>query len=138
VLECSGHERAGVDGCRIVRKHGEIVQVGAPWGPAKAPELTAREVFHAALFRYATVRSGWEWALPVNATDPGQPSIMSNLAAAMRWLREGKVKVEGLFGIASPRDCDQVYQDLLARRTERLSMLFDWRLLKDSSTTKGK
>ena len=31
VIECSGHEQAAFDGCRIVRKRGEVVLVGAPW-----------------------------------------------------------------------------------------------------------
>ena len=30
-LECSGHEQAVLDGCKCVRKRGEVVLVGVPW-----------------------------------------------------------------------------------------------------------
>jgi threonine dehydrogenase-like Zn-dependent dehydrogenase len=124
VLECSGHEQAALDGCRIVRKRGEVAQIGAPW--RRQTDITAHEILHAVFHRYVTLRSGWEWELPRQPTDFRTNSIFENYQAALRWLAEGRVRVDELFTKAPPRDCQRVYQDLLHRRGERLAVVFDW------------
>jgi len=126
-IECSGHEEAALMGCRLVRKGGEVVLVGTPW--QRRTELTAHEVLREVFHRYVTVRSGWEWQLPLHPADFRAGSIFQNLAAALEWLAEGRVSVEGLATLVSPRDAQRAYQDLLHNRAERLAILFDWRLI---------
>src|SRR5204863_6310376 len=92
VLECSGHEQGAVDGCRVVRKRGEVVLIGTPW--QRRTDLPAHELLHLIFHRYVTVRSGWEWELPLHPTEFRTGSIHGNLAAALRWLSEGRVSVE--------------------------------------------
>jgi threonine dehydrogenase-like Zn-dependent dehydrogenase len=125
VLECSGHEAAALAGCRVVRKGGEVVQIGAPW--RRQTEITAHEILHAVFHNYVVLRSGWEWELPLQTTDFRTGSIFANLAAALQWLSEGRVRVDPLFTMVSPRDAQQAYQDLLHRRGDRLAVVFDWR-----------
>lgn len=125
VVECSGHEQAALDGCRIVRKRGEVVLVGTPW--RRRTDLTAHELTHAVFFRYVTLRSGWEWELPLHEAEFRTNSIFGNFAAALRWLAEGHVRVERLYALVSPRDAQTAYQDLLHQRGERLAVVLDWR-----------
>jgi threonine dehydrogenase-like Zn-dependent dehydrogenase len=124
VLECSGHEQGALDGCRVVRKGGEVVQVGAPW--RRQTELFAHELLHLVFHRYVTLRSGWEWEVPIQPAEFRTGSIMANLAAALRWLAEGRVRVDDLYTLLPPRDAQSAYQDLLHRRAERLAIVFDW------------
>jgi threonine dehydrogenase-like Zn-dependent dehydrogenase len=124
VLECSGHEQAALDGCRAVRKRGEVVLVGTPW--QRRTDLSAHELLHLVFHRYVILRSGWEWQLPLQPAEFRRNSILGNLAAALRWLAEGRVRVDGLYRTVSPRDAQQVYQDLLHQRHERLAAVFDW------------
>ena len=126
-LECSGHEGAALDACRVVRKRGEVVLVGAPW--ERRTERYAHEFTHLIFHRYVVVRSGWEWEVPLFPTDFCTNSIYGNLAAALAWLAEGRVRVEGLYMRVAPREAQQAYQDLLHMRVPRLGVVLDWTTL---------
>jgi threonine dehydrogenase-like Zn-dependent dehydrogenase len=127
VLECSGHEAAVLDGCRVVRKRGEVALVGAPW--QKRTDLTAHQILHAVFNNYVVLRSGWEWELPVQAADFRGGSILGNMAAALRWLADGRIAVDGLFTAVSPRSAQQAYQTLLNGQSDTLAIVFDWSAL---------
>lgn len=124
VLECSGHESGAIDGCRIVRKRGEVVLIGTPWLPRS--EQSAFDVLHPVFHRYVTLRSGWEWELPLHETDFRANSVYGNIRAALRWLAEGRINVDNLYAAAPPRAAQRVYQDLLHNRWQRLGAVFDW------------
>jgi len=124
VVECSGHEQAALDGCKIVRKGGEVVLIGAPWKPRT--QISAFDVLHSVFFRYVTLRTGWEWELPMHTTDFRHNSIWGHYSDELRWLGEGRIKVGHLYETRSPRDAQQAYQDLMHRRLESLSIVFDW------------
>lgn len=124
-LECSGHEAAAADGCKVVKKRGEIVQIGTPW--VKRTDRSAHEIVHAVFHNYVVLRSGWEWELPVTSEDFRPGSIVQNFETALAWLAEGRVKVDGLFSTADPKDAQQVYQNLMHRKTEFLSTVFEWK-----------
>lgn len=124
VVECSGHEQATLDACRVVAKKGEVVLVGVPW--KRHTELFAHELLHAVFHRYVVLRSGWEWELPHHPTEFRTGSIWENLEAALRWIGENKIPLEGLVSIHAPRDCQQAYQDLMLGQTQGLATVFDW------------
>ncbi len=124
-IDCSGHEQAVVDACRVVRKRGEVVLVGVPWN--KRSEATAFDVLHAVFHRYVVLRSGWEWELPRQARDFTVGSLFGNAAGALQWLAEKRVSVEGLYRVVPPAEAQTAYEDLLHQRGEQLSVVFDWR-----------
>lgn len=124
VVECSSHEQAVLEGCRVVRKRGEVVVVGVP--RKRFTEIYAQELLEAVFRGYVTLRSGWEWEIARHPTDFRTGSVFGNLRGAIQWLAEGRVKVEGLYARMHPRDCQRAYQDLLHRRTDALSVVFDW------------
>jgi threonine dehydrogenase-like Zn-dependent dehydrogenase len=124
VLECSGHEQAAVDGCRVVRKGGEVVQIGAPW--RRRTELSAHEILHLVFHRYVLLRSGWEWELPLDTAEFRAGSIFGNIAAALAWLAEDRIAVDDLYTLRPPREAQDAYQSLLHQSAERLAVVFDW------------
>ncbi|HPC45931.1 MAG TPA: zinc-binding alcohol dehydrogenase [Candidatus Latescibacteria bacterium] len=123
-VECSGNERAVLDACGVVRKGGEVVLVGVPW--KKRTDLAAFDLLHAVFHRYVVLRSGWEWEVPLLPTDFRQNSIYGNIAAAMRWIAEGRVRVEHLFRVESPRRATEAFSALASGSCDRLGIVFDW------------
>jgi threonine dehydrogenase-like Zn-dependent dehydrogenase len=124
VVECSGHEQAALDACRAVGRGGEVVLVGVPW--KKQTELSAHAVFHEVFHRYVTLRSGWEWELPLHPEKLVGPSTFGNFAGALGWVAEKRVDLSDLYETVSPVDAQRVYQDLLHQRASRLAVVFDW------------
>jgi threonine dehydrogenase-like Zn-dependent dehydrogenase len=124
VVECSGHEQAVLDACKVVRKRGEVVLVGVPW--RRQTEAYAHELLSLVFHKYVVLRSGWEWELPLHASDFSPHSIHTGFDTALRWLADGRIRTEGLVTRTAPHDAQRVYQDLLHRRAKGLFMTFDW------------
>lgn len=125
VVECSGFEQAALDGCRMVRKGGEVVLVGVPWN--KRSELSAFDLLTTVFHKYVVLRSGWEWELPSQAQDFRINSTFDNLATALGWIAEGRIKVESLYKKVAPADAPHIYESLLRRTFPYLSAIFDWK-----------
>jgi threonine dehydrogenase-like Zn-dependent dehydrogenase len=124
VVECSGHEQAVVDACRVVRKRGEVVLVGVPW--RRQTDAYAHELLSLVFHKYAVLRSGWEWELPPHAVHFNPHSIQTGFDTALRWLADGRVRGDNLIRRTDPREAQGAYQDLLHRRAEGLFTVFDW------------
>jgi threonine dehydrogenase-like Zn-dependent dehydrogenase len=124
VVECSGHEAAALDACRLVAKGGEVVLVGVPW--VKRTELPAFDVLHAVFHRYVHLRSGWEWEVPFDPTDFRSGSIRANITGAMSWFASGRLSSQGIVRRVDPRECDAVYRELKEQRGGYLTAVFDW------------
>jgi len=123
-IECSGHELAALDGCKVVKKKGEIALVGAPW--SQRADVQGHEFLREIFFNYIILRSGWEWELPHREQDFRQGSIFANFSEALRLLNERRVVVDDLYETLAPSACQSVYQDLMNRRSPALFQLFDW------------
>lgn len=127
VVECSGHESAAIDGCQMIRKGGEIVLAGVPW--KRQTERFAQGLLSAVFFRYAVLRSGWEWELPVFTEDFRPNSVHSNIRTALQWLAEGLFETGQHLRKVSPEQAQAVYEGLAGRRFQELFVVFDWSLL---------
>jgi NADPH:quinone reductase-like Zn-dependent oxidoreductase len=137
-LECSGHEAAVVDCLGCVRKGGELVLVARPW--RQKTDITAQKLLDEIFVSFASVRTGWEWQVPVAPAPPADPtdiqsqfaqfarpsSTLELHAAAIRWLDEGRISVGDLADTARPEDADEVYARLASGKHDRLTTLFDW------------
>jgi threonine dehydrogenase-like Zn-dependent dehydrogenase len=135
VVDCSGHEGAVLDGCRIVGRMGEVVLVGVPW--RKLTDHTAHELTHAVFFNHVTLRSGWEWQLPMHdktfaweelldGYNNAAHSVFGGFARALGWLAEGRFPLEGLIHRAVPDDPSALYARILSREIEEPFILIDW------------
>ncbi len=130
VVECSGHEAAVLDACRLVRRGGEVVLVGVPW--QRRTDVPAFDVLHAVFHRYVHLRSGWEWEVPTEPTDFRPGAIRTHIVTAMAWLASGRLSAAGIARRADPRDCDAVYRELAQRQGGALTAVFDWTRLAES------
>ena len=134
VVECSGHEQAALDGCRVVRKRGEVVLVGVPW--RRQTDVWAHEMLSLVFHNYVVLRSGWEWELPRQSTEFSPHSIHGGFDTALRWLAEGHIDSENLTTRVDPYKAQDAYQDLLHRRAPGLFTVFDWtRMARDEKKT---
>ena len=124
VMECSGHEQAVLDACRVVRKKGEVVLVGVPW--RRQTDAYAHELLSLVFHNYVVLRSGWEWELPQHAEDFNPHSIHSSFDTALLWLASGRIVADDLTTMVDPRDAQSAYQDLMLKRAKGLFMVFDW------------
>ncbi len=129
VVECSGHEAATLDACRLVAKGGEVVLVGVPW--RKRTDLSAFDVVHAVFHKYVHLRSGWEWEVPKEPTEFRAGSIRDNITGAMTWFASGRLSAQGIARQVDPRDCDGVYRELREQSNDALTAIFDWTRLEN-------
>jgi threonine dehydrogenase-like Zn-dependent dehydrogenase len=135
VVDCSGHEGAVLAGCGMLRRGGEVVLVGVPW--RKMTDHSAQEVMRAVFFNLITLRSGWEWELPVSGRDfvweevlegynNAPHSIFSGFAKALIWLAEGRIPLEGLVHHASPAEPAAIYGQIAGRQIAEPFVVLDW------------
>ena len=124
VMDCSGHEQAALNACNVIRKRGEVVLIATPW--RRYTDMYAHTILHAIFHKYVVMRTGWEWEVPRQPTDFRTNSIHGHLAAALKWLVEGLVKVDALYTKISPGEAQKAYQNLLHKKSERLTHVFDW------------
>ena len=121
-MECFGHEQAMLDLCNLLRVRGEVFLVGVPWVPRT--ELVAQRVLHSVFYNYITVSSGWEGEMPAK---PAVHRGDHHLATALECIADGRIRIhDSLYAKASPQNPQAVYQDLLHKRTDRLTMMFNW------------
>ncbi len=123
VLECSAHEKAVLDGIKMLQKGGELVQVGVPM--LRKTEIYAQEILNGIFRQHITLRSGSEWEVPRYATTFRHGSIFGNMTTALNWLADGSVNVDGTYVVLPPNDPQTIYQDLLQRRQDKIVCL-DW------------
>lgn len=135
VVDCSGHEGAVLEACNIVRRMGEVVLVGVPW--RKHTDLTAHDITNAVFFKHVTLRSGWEWELPMHdrsflweelleGYNNSPHSIFSGFSNALEWLSEGSIPLDGLVYHATPENPERLYADIMARHIDEPFIAFDW------------
>jgi len=135
VIDCSGHEKAVLDACQVVRKRGEVALVGVPWKAHTS--ILAHEILRAVFFNYVVLRSGWEWEVPIlsrgfvweelyEGYNNAPHSTLSGLTTALRWLEEGRVPTEGMFSTMNPLDPSEVYRRLLEKEVQEPFVVLDW------------
>jgi threonine dehydrogenase-like Zn-dependent dehydrogenase len=132
VLEATGTADGAVAALDLARLGGEVSLVGTPW--VADPSVPASDVLRAVHLRYLTLRSGWEWQLPLDdvagqADAVHQPgSVTHSTTYAFDLLRSGKVRVDDLVTHrATPDLCQQVYARAIDNKDVQLGAIFDWR-----------
>lgn len=126
VLDCSGHEAAVLDGCRMVRRRGEVVLAGVPW--TKRTDHSAHELLSLVFHSYAVLRSGWEWELPAHSDLYSPIGIYDNLRSGMNWLAEGLLNLPQYTHMLKPEQAQEAYAGLAANAYIEPFIVFDWTL----------
>ena len=131
VLEATGAAKGAVTALALCQTGGEVSLVGTPW--VADPTVAASAILEPIHLRYITLRSGWEWQLPIDR-DPEEPgnvhqpgSIVDSTRYAFELLRRGEVRVRDLITHrVAPRDCQIAYERAVDRKEEQLGVVFDW------------
>jgi threonine dehydrogenase-like Zn-dependent dehydrogenase len=123
-LECASTEQVVLDGCRIVKKGGEIVLVGTQM--VKGSDISAEELLYWVFRNNVILKGGSEWRIPRFETDFRQNSNFLNMETGLKWLYEKSVRADGIYCIASPKEPQEIYQQVKERMTPKLCTLFDW------------
>ena len=135
VVDCSGHEAAVLDGCKIVRKMGEVVLIGVPW--RAQTELNVHELLKAVFFNFVQLRSGWEWQIPVLSRDFVWDELLEGynnapynsfggFRRAMHWLEEGRIKLDDMITRVSPERPSLIYEGIQNRSIREPFIVYDW------------
>lgn len=124
LLECASVEQTVLDGCKLVKKGGEIIMVGTQM--VRSSEIYAQELLYQVFRNNVIIRGGSEWRIPLHETDYRQNSCFMNMKTALDWLAEGSVRVDGLYGTVSPCNPQETYQKVMKKEMDKLCTLFDW------------
>ncbi|WP_225048256.1 zinc-binding dehydrogenase [Lacticaseibacillus kribbianus] len=124
LLECTGVDTLLLAALPLVRKRGEVYQIGVPW--RAYGDAGAHELLRAVFYGFITLKSGWEWFLPAHADEYAWYGHADNVRQAAAWLNAGVLSVAGQAVFYKPADCQAAYT-ALADHTESRSVIFDWR-----------
>jgi len=124
ILECSGQPRGVETGLALAARRGEVVLVGAAW--RHDTEVLATDIVRPIFDKYLTLRSGWEWQLPLYGDEPG-----GSIAGCTDWvlscMREGSLRVDELItDTITPADAATAYRHLLDDPAAHLGVIIDW------------
>jgi len=124
VLECSGRPEAVGAACALAAPRGEVFLVGAPW--SGNGEMPASPILGAVFERFQTLRSGWEWQLPLyGAAPPG--SIEACTLDALSRLADGRLRSGPLLtDVVGPHDAADAYHRLDTDPDHHLGVVIDW------------
>lgn len=126
VIEATGSPEALATCVRLAATGGEVAMVGAPWVDANASVPSHRltgEIFT----RFLNLRSGFEWELPIHPRPSILGSLQENGVAAMRWLAEGRMRVDPLITHRwSPERIQEAYAGLRDNPDEFVGVVLDW------------
>jgi threonine dehydrogenase-like Zn-dependent dehydrogenase len=122
VLECSGSQHGVLLATEICASHGEVMTVGGPW--RAEPEVAASSVVARVFERFLSLRSGWEWQVPLYGEGV-------SIAGCTRWvlerLTDGSVSTVPLVsGTVSPERAHAAYALLDSDPERHITFLFDW------------
>ncbi|WP_104401654.1 zinc-binding dehydrogenase [Vibrio penaeicida] len=136
VIDCSGHEAAVLDACRIVRKGGEVVLVGVPWKPNT--DILAQSILSEVFFNYVNLRSGWEWEVPLRSKgfvweelyegyNNNPYSTFGGFERALKWLSlDGGIPLDTLTEELVLTDPQAVYSDLINHKLTKPFNILIW------------
>ena len=124
-LECSGTQQAVATCCAALCDGGELSLVGVPWNRTGA--VDSFSILNPIFYQYLKVYSGWEMNLPMNAGRFAPVSQCGNFRLALEWMRVGKMRTQGLYGVYPCIEAQAVYDAIFEKKTEYVSSVLDWR-----------
>lgn len=131
-LECSGYQQ-GIDTCLdALRIGGELCIIGIPW--KKTSDQSAFDMVGKIVYKWLDVYSGWESDLPLRERELGmweQGAVdpftqVSNYTLALRWLKDGVLKVDGLYDVRPYTEIAEIYDSYYHRTAKTLTTVLKW------------
>ncbi|HVU16507.1 MAG TPA: zinc-binding dehydrogenase [Candidatus Didemnitutus sp.] len=121
VIEATGVPAMVTAALRAVRRRGEVVLLGSPRGKL---EVDLYKHIH----RKGVALVGAHEAMVPDRAPAGQSSRQALLEQSFAWLRQGKVRVDGLIThSAKPKNLPLAYDRIARDKTRVLGVVVDWR-----------
>ena len=110
----------------LTGRYGEVILLGSPRARATFDVTPMLLRIHLEAIRMI---GSLEWRWPQHETDRVR-DITTNYRQILDWIAEGRLAVEPLLThLASPADCQAVYEGLTGKKEEYLAAVFDWGLV---------
>lgn len=125
-IDCTGRDDAIMKQAMLLRKGGELFLVGVPW--RKISDDATLHAFMRVVFNgYLTVRSGWEWSIPLHSKDFLPNSNFHSFEKSLQWINEGKLRYDNIYRLYKPEECGFVYEAIATNSLPCTCAVFDWR-----------
>jgi threonine dehydrogenase-like Zn-dependent dehydrogenase len=126
VVEAIGISEVIDQAVMLTRRHGEVILLGSPRAPATFDVTPMLLRIHLEAIRMI---GSLEWRWPQHQTERVR-DITSNYAQIAGWIAEGRLVVEPLLThLASPADCQAIYDGVTGKQEKYLGAVFDWSLV---------
>lgn len=123
VVEAIGKSDVIEEAVFLARRHGEVVLLGSPRASATFDVTPMLLRIHMEAIR---VIGALEWRWPMHETERAR-DIVTNYRQLVEWIASGEVTVEPLLThVASPADCQEIYEGVTGKKDEYLGAVFDW------------
>lgn len=123
VVEAVGRSELVAEAVSLARRHGEVILLGSPRAPAEFDVTPMLLEVHLEAIRLI---GALEWRWPMHETERAR-DIVSNYRRIVDWIAAGDLAVDPLVThVASPADCQRVYEGVTERKDEYHGVAFDW------------
>ncbi len=123
VVEAIGMSNVVAQGVLMARIGGEVILLGSPRAPAKLDVTPMLLHIHLKAIRMI---GALEWRWPQHPTERAR-DIAGNYRLLADWITNERLVVPPvLTHLASPADCQDVYDGVTGRKDEYLGVVFDW------------
>jgi 2-desacetyl-2-hydroxyethyl bacteriochlorophyllide A dehydrogenase len=127
VVEATGVPALAHTATTFAGPRGEVVLLGSPRGEHQTDLTTFLDQVHLWGNGCVTLKGAHEWRYPIPISPDYKHSIQRNCEIILELIREGKLVVDPMItDVASPEDCQQMYQGLKDEPDDHLGVLFDW------------
>lgn len=123
VVEAIGKGEVIEEAVFLTRRYGEVILLGSPRAPATFDVTPMLSEIH---LEAISMIGALEWRWPMHET-PRVPDIVSNYRLLVDWIVDGDLVVDPLrTHVASPKDCQVIYEGLTEQKDTYVGAVFDW------------
>lgn len=123
VVEAIGRSEVVAQAVMLARRYGEVILLGSPRARAVFDATPMLLRLHLEAIRMI---GALEWRWPQHETERAR-DLTANYRLLAEWIAKGRLQVVPLLThLASPADCQQVYEGLTSKKEEYLGAVFDW------------
>lgn len=123
VVEAIGISEVIHQAVMLTRRYGEVILLGSPRARATFDVTPMLLRIHLEAIRMI---GSLEWRWPMHETDRVR-DLVTNYRQLAGWIADGRLISDPLLThLASPADCQSIYEGLTQRKEEYLSAVFDW------------
>ena len=127
LIDAAGRPEVFCEAVKVARPGAEIFLIALNW--SKETSVLATELLQPIFHKYLTVRSGWEWQIPLFDTGVHAPhSMTQNSQHALDLIQSGQLRVADLITHRmSASEAQTAYQGLLNDPDSYLGVVFNWK-----------